>query len=114
MINPLVDLMRRYDAVPLSAVVVTLARQGDRLSVTLVRYGGASGCESVGIEEAMRGITCWMWERLPDIYVELPGEYYRHDVKDMVRGAIRYVNALDVLQVNDGIETCWHFRPCPS
>ena len=113
MVNPLIDIMRQYDMVPLSSVIIELRQQGGGLRVQLVRLGGSSGTVAPDAEMVLAGVTGTYWEHLPDIVVTVEGEYYRHEVFHMVLASARYSYALDVLEVRrDDGETHWHYRPC--
>lgn len=137
MANPLIAVMRQYERVPISAVIIELAQQGGGLRVQIIRSGGSSGQETetaapqspdpiaemrwrmgLGPEpqrevyRAPPGVAMHIWEHLPDVWIEVAGEYYRHELPALVRAAAAYSQALDVMEVRDGPATRWHYRPC--
>ena len=115
MSNPLIAIMRQYERIPISAVIVRLECQGGGLSVQIIRYGGIiarPSCVGATVEDAE--ISCMEWTHLPDINIDIGGEHYRNEIEPMVRSAARVSNALDAMEVRHGRETHWHFRPCNS
>lgn len=127
--NPIIDLLHGYDAVPISAVIVTLARPAGQIGVQIVRCGGDNVTLSPGDTVAAGdgidrdadnrwrmglgprprdpvfvgadGVTTEIWFHAPDIWRTIDGEYFRHEIDEWMRQAARALSALDIICVNE-------------
>jgi hypothetical protein len=108
--NPILDVIRQYDMVRLSAVIVSLAAEGGLLELDIRRQGGSRGHEAC--TSAPDGISLTVYSCNPPMIRIIEGEYYSHEADAWVRACARHAEAYDVLRVRDGAQTRWHFRPC--